>query len=189
MIRGLKLLLYEDDYLLGLQKRAVDNDRASVRMWVPGSRSPSSQPPPLHLQALPLHQHQLLSNLCRKLMQGAGVTLTSPNCRRTDEVPEDQLFGWAGVHPSGGKARAQQPGLLLLFTFYGTISYRRLAPLLCQYVSVLVNKGRSHIAVESTTVPSQMRSWPSVWLHTPCAIANTIISGLLKYRELKAGKS
>ena len=68
-------------------------------------------------------------------------------------------------------------------------SYMKWVPLLCQCVPVFVNKGWSHIAVESTTVPSQIHSWLWVWLHIPWAVANTIIRGLLKYHELKTGKS
>lgn len=117
MICGLKLLVYDDDYLLGLQKRAVDNDHASVRMWLPGSQSPwlipvrpSSTCTPL---PSPLHEHQLLSDLCSKLMWGAGLTLTSLYCRRTDEVSEDQLLGWAGIHP-GGRGRPERSNQVCL---------------------------------------------------------------------------
>lgn len=162
---------------------------SEVAPWQPEPTfCPSSTCTPL---PSPVPQHQLVSNLCGKRMQGAGRTLTSLCCRRSDEVSEDQAFGWAGID-AGTRGRGKPEGsnwVCLYFTFCGTISYTKPVPSLCQYVSVIFNKGRSHIAGESTTVPSHIHSWPSVWLHVPCAIANAIIRGLLKYHELKAGKS
>lgn len=159
--------------------------------WQPGPTSPSAllhlYPPPS-----PLHQHPLLSNSCSKLRQRAGWTPAFLDCRRRDEVSEEQNSGWAGIHPgTRGRERLEHSSRFCLYFLWNPtrVSYMKLVPLLCQYVSVFVNTGRSHIAVESTTVPFQIHSQPSLWLHTPNAIANTIIRDLLKYHELKAGKS
>lgn len=120
MICGLKLLLYEDNYLLGLQKRAVDNDHATIRTWLPGSQSPPSRTPLLFLPApaFPLAPAPAFVQLVQQLTPAAGLALTSLYCRRRHEVSDDQLFGWAGIHPRNkGKARAQEPALLLLLHF------------------------------------------------------------------------
>lgn len=67
------------------------NDHANIRMWLPGSQSPSSHPPLLylHIPAFPLHQHQLLYNLCNEFWPGAD---SLPLLQAAAEVPEDQVL-------------------------------------------------------------------------------------------------
>jgi len=111
MICRLKLV-YEDDYLLGLQKRAVDNDHTSVWMWLPGSQSPSSRLPLLYLHApafAPAFVHlaqrttargQADLNLSLRQKNPPGLRGPAPGLGRNSP--------W---HNRKWKARAQQPGL------------------------------------------------------------------------------
>lgn len=186
MICRLKLLLQEDDYLLGLQKRDVGNDHTSGRIWFPGSQNPFSHLPLTTCTPLPspFHQNQLLTNFCSKLMQA----LTSIYCRRIYEVSRGPSSGWEFTLTQW-EGEGQSAATGSAFTSCRNIYYMKPVLLLYQNVSALVNMGRSHIAVESTTVTSQIHSWSFVCLQISCTIADTIIRGLLKYHELEAEKA